>query len=86
MIDMSALQKWFVVLIGWSDRQEPDALAYLIEENRILLAQLGGRRLRLTDADCGGLPWGRFRWDGGHCRKSPLVTPDTSPDRTWATA
>jgi hypothetical protein len=28
------------------DRQERDALAYLVEENRILRAQLDGRRLR----------------------------------------
>ena len=51
MIDMSALQMWFAVLIGWLDRQEREALAYLIEENRVLRAQLGGRRLRLTDDD-----------------------------------
>jgi len=31
------------------DRQEREALAYLIEENRVLRAQLGSRRLRLTD-------------------------------------
>jgi len=51
VIDMSALQMWFAVLIGWLDRQELEALAYLIEENRVLRAQLGGRRLRLTDDD-----------------------------------
>src|SRR5438067_11823725 len=48
---MSALQMRFAVLIGWLDRQEREALAYLIEENRVLRAQLGGRRLRLTDDD-----------------------------------
>src|SRR6184192_1422160 len=48
---MSALQMRFAVLIGWLDRQELEALAYLIEENRVLRAQLGGRRLRLTDDD-----------------------------------
>jgi len=51
VIDMSALRMWFGVLIGWLDRQERDALAYLIEENRILRAQLAGRHLRLTDED-----------------------------------
>jgi hypothetical protein len=45
VIDMSALQMWLAVLIGWWDRQEREALAYLIEENRVLRAQLGGRRL-----------------------------------------
>ena len=42
MIDMSALQMRFAVLIGWLDRQEREALAYLIEENRVLRAQLVG--------------------------------------------
>src|SRR5262245_52965204 len=40
---------WPAVLIGWLSRQEREALAYLIEENRVLRAQLGGRRLRFTD-------------------------------------
>src|SRR5213594_694397 len=48
---MSALQMRFAVLIGWLDCQEREELAYLIEENRVLRAQLGGRRLRLTDDD-----------------------------------
>jgi hypothetical protein len=42
---MSAFQIWFAVLIGWLDCQERDAIAYLMEENRILRAQLRGRRL-----------------------------------------
>ena len=37
------------VLTGWLDRREREAIAYLIEENRLLRRQLGGRRLRLTD-------------------------------------
>jgi hypothetical protein len=41
----------FAVLIGWLDHRERDAIAYLMEENRILRAQLRGRRLRLTDED-----------------------------------
>jgi hypothetical protein len=41
VIDVSILQMWFAVLIGWLDRQEREALAYLIEENRVLRAQLG---------------------------------------------
>ena len=40
-----------VVLTGWLERREREALAYLIEENRLLRRQLGGRRLRLTDDD-----------------------------------
>jgi hypothetical protein len=42
---------WLTVVIGWWDRQEREALAYLIEQNRVLRAQLGGRRRRLTDDD-----------------------------------
>jgi hypothetical protein len=40
-----------VVLTGWLERREREALAYLIEENRLLRQQLGGRRLHLTDDD-----------------------------------
>src|SRR6267378_2816730 len=44
---MSALQMWLAVLIGWWDRQEREALAYLIEENLAVRAfRLGRRALR----------------------------------------
>src|SRR5882672_6922584 len=39
------------VLTGWLERREREAIAYLIEENRLLRRQLGTRRLRLTDDD-----------------------------------
>jgi len=39
------------LLTGWLDRRERDAIAYLVEENRLLRRQLGGRRLALTDHD-----------------------------------
>jgi hypothetical protein len=32
-----------MVVTGWLDRRERAALAYLIEENRLLRRQLGGR-------------------------------------------
>lgn len=39
-------------LTGWLDLQERAAIAYLIEENRLLRRQLDGRRLRrFTDDD-----------------------------------
>ena len=46
------------VLAGWLSRRQQEAVAYLIEENRILRGQLRGQRLRLTDderlvAGCG---------------------------------
>jgi hypothetical protein len=44
-----------MVLTGWLERRERSALAYLIEENRLLRRQLGGRRLRFTDDDRGRL-------------------------------
>src|SRR4030095_11867650 len=40
-----------MALAGWWSDQRQEAVAYLIEENRLLRAQLRGRRLRLTDED-----------------------------------
>jgi len=51
MFDVSALRLLLLALTGWLERRERDAIAYLIEENRLLRRQLGDRRLRLTDAD-----------------------------------
>lgn len=51
MIDAVALQMVLGVLTGWLGRREREAIAYLIEENRLLRRQLGARRLRLTDHD-----------------------------------
>ena len=53
MIDAAAFRLLLLTAIGWLDRREREALAYLIEENRVLRRQLGGRRLRLTDDDRG---------------------------------
>src|SRR5215204_5501210 len=40
-----------LTVTGWLDQLEREVLTYLIEENRVLRRQLGGRRLRLTDDD-----------------------------------
>jgi hypothetical protein len=78
VIDMSALQIWFALLIGWLDRQEREALAYLIEENRVLRAQLDGRRLHLSDADRRRLAVRAFRLGRQALRNvATIVTPDT---------
>jgi transposase InsO family protein len=78
MIDMSALQMWLVVLIGWLDRQEREALAYLIEENRVLREQIGGRRMQLTDDDRRRLAVRAYRLGRATLRDvATLVTPDT---------
>jgi hypothetical protein len=39
------------MIAGWVQRHQQQVIAYLQEENRILKAQLGGRRLRLTDTE-----------------------------------
>ena len=51
MLDPAALRLVLMVLTGWLDRREREAVAFLIEENRLLRRQLGGQRLRLTDDD-----------------------------------
>src|SRR5258706_3178389 len=66
------------LLVGWVSRQQKEAIEYLKAENRALLEQLGGRRLRFTDAQRRRLarkakPLGR-RW---LAEISPIVTPDT---------
>jgi hypothetical protein len=62
VIDFVALQMVLRVLTGWLDRRERKTVAYLIEENRLLWCQLGGRRLRLTDEDRPGDPDGAVSW------------------------
>jgi hypothetical protein len=63
---------------GWLQRHQQQVITYLIEENRLLKAQLGGRRLRLTDTERHRLaalayPLGRQRLK----EVATLVTPDT---------
>ena len=41
---------FFLLLFsGWVNRQQQAAIGYLLEENRVLRAANGPRRLRLTD-------------------------------------
>ena len=66
------------MVTGWLQRHQQQVITYLIEENRILKAQLGGRRLRLTDTKRRRLaalahPLGRQRLQA----LATLVTPDT---------
>jgi hypothetical protein len=51
VIDVAVFQLLLLTITGWLDRREREALAYLIEENRVLRRQIGRRRLRLTDDD-----------------------------------
>ena len=39
------------MVAGWLQRHQQQVITYLQEENRVLKAQLGGRRLRLTDTE-----------------------------------
>ena len=67
-----------MVLTGWLERREREALAYLIEENRLLQRQLGGRRLLLTDDDRRRLAVRAFRLGRRALREiATIVTPDT---------
>jgi hypothetical protein len=51
VIDLPALQMLLMGLTGWLDHREREAIAYLLQENRLLRRQLGGRRLGFTDED-----------------------------------
>jgi transposase InsO family protein len=78
VIDPVALQLVLTVLAGWLDRQERHALAYLIEENRLLRRQLGRRRLRLTDDDRRRLAARAYRVGRAALREiATIATPDT---------
>ena len=66
------------VLTGWLDRREREVIAYLIEENRLLRRQLGGRRLGLTDDDRRRLAARAYRVGRAALREiATLATPDT---------
>ena len=66
------------VLTGWLDRREREAVAYLIEENRLLRRQLGTRRPRLTDDDRRRLAARAYRVGRAALREIvTIATPDT---------
>src|SRR5436190_358384 len=67
-----------MILAGWLERREREALAYLIEENRLLRRQLGGRRLRLTNDDRRRLAARAYRLGRQGLRQvATIVIPDT---------
>jgi hypothetical protein len=77
VIDSAALQMVLMVLSGWLDGRERRALAYLIEENRLLRRQVGGRRLRLTDDDRRRLAARAYRVGRAALREiATIATPD----------
>ena len=78
MIDLRALHVVLGVLTGWLDRREREAIAYLMEENRLLRRQLGGRRLRFTDDDRRRLATRAYRVGRAVLREiATIATPDT---------
>jgi putative transposase len=46
--DPSPVRLLLVTLAGWVNRRQQEVIDYLVEENRVLQKQLGGRRVRLT--------------------------------------
>jgi putative transposase len=78
MIDPVARQIVLSVLIGWLGRREREAVAYLVEENRLLRRQLGNRRLHLTDDDRRRLAARAHRVGRAALREiATIATPDT---------
>src|SRR5882724_1721902 len=72
------LQVLIAMVAGWLQRHQQQVITYLLAENRVLKAQLRGRRLRLTDAERRRLAalahlLGRVRLN----EVATLVTPDT---------
>ena len=49
MPELISLQLLLATFAGWVNRQQTQAIEYLMEENRVLKEQLGGKRLRLTN-------------------------------------
>ncbi len=77
-MDASAFRMLLLTVTSWLDRQQREMLAYLIEENRVLRRQLGGRRLRLTDDDRRQLAARAYRLGRQVLREvATIVTPDT---------
>jgi len=78
VFDLVALQMVLSVLTGWLDRREREAIAYLIEENRLLRRQLGGSRLRLRDDDRRRLAARAYQVGQATPREiATIATPDT---------
>jgi len=80
MIDTIYLKLLLATFAGWVTRQQSQAIAYLIEENRVLKEQLtaSGKRLRFTDDQrrrlaAKGKPLGRKVL----LQITTIVTPDT---------
>lgn len=73
-----ALQFLLFLFAGWASRRQQAVIAYLLEENRVLREQLGGRRLRLSDSQRRRLAVkGRVLGRKALSEIAGIVTPDT---------
>src|SRR5688572_15261316 len=78
VIDATAVRFLVFTLAAWLHQREADAIAYLLEENRTLRAQLGRRPLRFSDAQRRRLAVLGHRLGRARLRTlARLVTPDT---------
>ncbi len=73
-----ALAFLLITFVGWVNRRQKKVIDYLLEENRVLREQLGGRRLRLTDTQRRRLAAkGRVLGPKLLSKVAGIVTPDT---------
>ena len=78
MVDAIALRWFYLALSAWLREREGEALAYLLQENRTLRAQLGHRPLRLTDDQRRRLAVLGHRLGRARLQElATIVTPDT---------
>jgi len=78
MPDFFPLPLLLATYAGWVNRQQAQAIDYLVEENRVLKEQLRGRRLRLTDDQRRRLAAkGKVLGRRMLTRIATIVTPDT---------
>src|SRR5882724_4438059 len=76
--DLSPVRLLLVTLAGWINRQQQEMIEYLVEENRVLIEQLRGRRVRLTDDQRRRLAARGHRLGRRVLRQvATIVTPDT---------
>jgi putative transposase len=72
------LQVLIAMVAGWLQRHQQQVIAYLLAENRVLKAQLGGRRLRLTDPERHRLATFAYPLGPRHLQEvATIATPDT---------
>jgi putative transposase len=78
VVDLTAVRFLVAALTGWLHHEQKEVVAYLVEENRTLRAQLRGRRLLLTDDQRRRLAVRGRRLGRARLRRvATIVTPDT---------